>query len=69
MTRYTNAGRKRTYLEAGFDDGTSTLKASAKATSVDEPKQRQREGTGKRKHDRAKWAKGNVSLVSYLSTV
>jgi hypothetical protein len=58
MTRYTNAGRKRSYLEAGFDDDTNAPESSSKKTLADEPKQLQREATGKRKQDRAKWAKG-----------
>ena len=58
MTRYTNTGRKRTYLEAGFRE---KYASESPEPEVEEPQTKRKRGDKKVKRE-----KGNVFYNMYL---
>ncbi|EUC64054.1 zinc knuckle protein [Rhizoctonia solani AG-3 Rhs1AP] len=47
MTRYTNAGRKRTYLEAGFEEKHASQSPKPEVPAVEEPQAKRKRGDKK----------------------
>jgi hypothetical protein len=58
MTRYTNTGRKRTYLEAGFEEKHASESPEPEAPEAEEPQTKRKRGDKK-----VKRVKGMCSVI------